>query len=107
MAAIESRWTVGNIVRKARREARLEQEELAKLVGVSRATVSNWERDVHVPSVTHYIAIARITNAQWMLSEIGFNPGSSLTVLNGIEGQLSLTDELAALEHGRYLAAAS
>lgn len=56
------------MIRKARRDAGLEQEDLAKLIGVSRPTLSNWERDVHVPPVDKYQAIALATNADWLLS---------------------------------------
>ena len=54
--------TVGQRIRKARKEAKLTQQELANRVGVIyAATVSDWERDAHQPTARHLAAIARET----------------------------------------------
>lgn len=45
-------WTLGDRLAKARRHVGLEQAEMAKRLGVSRALVSKWERDGTEPSVT-------------------------------------------------------
>src|SRR4051812_19202182 len=37
----------GAKIKKARRDARLTQEQLARQIGVARVTVSNWERNQH------------------------------------------------------------
>ena len=34
---------IGTIIRKARNEAKLSQEQAAEALGVSRQTISNWE----------------------------------------------------------------
>lgn len=42
-------WTVSDRLRKAREFAHLDQAELAERIGISRATVSNYERGVGAP----------------------------------------------------------
>lgn len=37
-------WTIGDRLRKARETAGLEQQELADIIGISRNTVSNYEK---------------------------------------------------------------
>lgn len=44
----------------ARINVGLKQEDVAKLVGVSRTTVSYWETGRHVPIYTHKMALAEI-----------------------------------------------
>jgi transcriptional regulator with XRE-family HTH domain len=43
-------WTVGDRLRKARLHAGLEQTELAREIGISRATISSYEADKTTPS---------------------------------------------------------
>lgn len=38
-------WTLGDRLRKAREFAKLDQDELGQLIGLSRQSVSNYERD--------------------------------------------------------------
>lgn len=42
-------WTFGDRLAKARRHAGMEQGEMAKALGVSRPTISTWERDENQP----------------------------------------------------------
>jgi transcriptional regulator with XRE-family HTH domain len=46
-------WTLGDRLRKAREFAGMEQDELARRIGISRGTVSNYElgRGVRPPKV--------------------------------------------------------
>lgn len=37
----------------------IEQQELARFVGVSSVTVSNWERDIWIPTKDHADQVAR------------------------------------------------
>jgi transcriptional regulator with XRE-family HTH domain len=39
----------GPLIRTARERARLTQEDLARMVGVTPRTIGNWERGAHVP----------------------------------------------------------
>jgi DNA-binding transcriptional regulator YiaG len=42
-------WTLGDRFRKAREFAGFKQEDLAKFLGVSPATISNWETGARLP----------------------------------------------------------
>lgn len=53
--------TVGGRLAKSRLLADLDQEDMAAALGLSRATISKWERDITEPSVSQFIAWARIT----------------------------------------------
>lgn len=59
MAAIE--WSVGDEVRKMRKEAHMEQLELALEVGVSRPLVSKWENGKSEPNVSQFRKIEAVT----------------------------------------------
>lgn len=54
-------------IRTARVRAGLSQQELARLVGVSRTAVSNWESSARVarPSSERLEIICRLTNVSW------------------------------------------
>lgn len=62
-------WTLGDRMRKARVAAGLEQADLAKRVGVSRPTVSQWERGRSEPRATQLLAWADATghHIEWLL----------------------------------------
>lgn len=68
MAATNPRWSVGDEIRKARKDAGLEQSDLAREVGVSRPTISNWENGKGEPTVSQFRCIAIATRAPWLLS---------------------------------------
>lgn len=75
MAIAEPVWTLGDRMWKARKTAGLEQTEVAKLVGVSRALVSRWERDQSDPGTRQLQKFAEITGAplEWLLA-YGYMP---------------------------------
>lgn len=52
--------SLGQNIRKYRKELKLTQEELAKKVGVIQSNVYRWERDIVVPSLE---TIKKIANA--------------------------------------------
>lgn len=54
-------FTLGDSLRKARKSANLDQDQLAARLGVSSKTVSRWERDEHQPPFDMMIRVARIT----------------------------------------------
>ena len=54
-------WTLGDHMWKARKLAGLEQADVAAAVGVSRATISKWERDVGTPNVRQLERFAAAT----------------------------------------------
>lgn len=67
-AGMVPRWSVADRLRKAREVAGLDQAELARLAGISRATVSNAERGAGVPQRATLRAWALVTgvNADWL-----------------------------------------
>lgn len=50
---------LGNMIRKLRTEFEISQTQLAKNLGVSKQSVSNWENDNILPSVDMLARIAR------------------------------------------------
>lgn len=62
-------WTVGDRLRKAREIARLDQQPFADAIGVSRGTVSNYERgsvDHYKPIVLRAWAMATGVPLEWL-----------------------------------------
>lgn len=57
--------TIGERLRKKRRELRLRQKDVATVLGVSPWTVLNWENGIAQPKVQHIPAIRRL---------LGFDP---------------------------------
>ncbi len=68
--AIEMAFTNGELLRKAREDAGLDQRELAVRVGVSRETICRWERDKRDPSARQLKAVERATGANWLWTHI-------------------------------------
>jgi transcriptional regulator with XRE-family HTH domain len=62
-------WTVADRCRKARETAGYEQGELARLMGVSRETVSNYERGRTKPQmiILNAWSLATGVSRQWLL----------------------------------------
>lgn len=44
--------SIGENIRKARKELGMSQDELAEAIGANRVTISKYENDVYLPSVT-------------------------------------------------------
>lgn len=59
----------------ARVGAGLDQRELAKMVGVSRGSISNWERGEAQPSLGNAVAVAQATGVtlEWLAEGVGVN----------------------------------
>ncbi len=49
---------IGTIIRKARNEAKLTQEQAAESLGVSRQTISNWENGKSYPDIISVITMS-------------------------------------------------
>lgn len=65
--------TIGQIIRKLRKERNLTQEELAEQLGVTFQAVSKWENDSGMPDISQVIPLATVFNV-------------STDVLFGIDG---------------------
>lgn len=68
-------WTLGEYMWKARKDAGLDQEQVAKAIGVSRALVGHWENDRSEPSYRRLVKFAELTGfpLDVLLSAIGYN----------------------------------
>lgn len=67
-------WTLGDYMRKARRLAGLDQDDVARGIGVSRALVGHWENDRSEPSYRRLVKFAELTGfpLDVLLSAIGY-----------------------------------
>lgn len=63
-------WTLGERLAKARREAGLEQADMAKEIGLSRVTIGNYETGTTNPQKPTVLLWAAITgvDAGWLLT---------------------------------------
>ena len=52
--------TMGQIIRKLRKERKLTQEELAEQLGVTFQAVSKWENDAGMPDISQVVPIAHV-----------------------------------------------
>ena len=52
--------TMGQIIRRLRRERGMTQEELAELLGVTFQAVSKWENDTGLPDISLVVPLARV-----------------------------------------------
>jgi transcriptional regulator with XRE-family HTH domain len=88
-------WTVGDRLRKARETSGLEQGPFAEKIGVSRGTVSNYERGTtsnYKLIVLRAWALATGVALEWI--ETGVHPSGPTTPPEGPRGA---SDELARL----------
>lgn len=69
VATIETRVTLGDLLKRARRDAGLDQQQLGDAIGVSNATISKWELDKSQPTFANVRAIIEATNSDWLLTE--------------------------------------
>lgn len=51
--------TISKLLRQAREKKGLSQRELAKMVGVSHVTICHYERDNHMPRISHLKRLAQ------------------------------------------------
>lgn len=80
-------WTFGDRLAKARREAGLEQNQIAAVFGVNRSTISHWETDRRLPKKGGQLQLAH----RW--AEL---TGCSLAWLLGVSSEKAC---LVALEY--------
>lgn len=92
-------WTFGDRLAKARRYARMEQGEMALALGVSRPTISTWERDENQPRHLFHIAQqwADLTGVElaWLLGT-DIRTGSFTPLLPGLPPSSTPLPALAA-----------
>jgi len=54
---------LGKRIKEMRKKANMSQEELGKILGVSKVSVCHWEKDVKKPSSKNLIELSKILNA--------------------------------------------
>lgn len=54
--------TMGQIIRRLRKERNLTQDELAEQLGVTFQAISKWENDTGMPDISHIIPLATVFN---------------------------------------------
>ena len=76
---IEMKLTNGELIRKAREDAQLDQRALGLAIGVSRETVCRWETNRRDPSARQLKAIERATGCEWLWDQLSsyLNPLTS------------------------------
>lgn len=87
-----SEQSVGKRIRAAREEREMTQQDVGKLLGISRAAVAQWETDVTSPSLHTIGEVAKILSSrpEWLAFGIGtepkivYKPKDGLTVLNEV-----------------------
>lgn len=52
--------SIGHEIRKKRNSKRMSQSVLAKNLGLSKASVSDWERGVNTPTISNLIKLERL-----------------------------------------------
>lgn len=57
---------LGDLLRRARLDAGLDQKQLGALLGVSGGTISNWELGHSEPTATQLRDLAWHTDAEWL-----------------------------------------
>ena len=80
--------TIGQVIKKLRKEKFLSQEELAEQLNVSPQAISKWETDVSLPDISQVVPIAHFF-------------GISTDILFGTSGESN--DEEIAVAHEKYL----
>lgn len=85
--------TFGEKIQKLRKESGFSQEELSELLGVSRQSVSNWERDNGMPEIEKIVRMSELfhVSTDYLLTE---KPESEQTADSGTEG-LYVSREMA------------
>ena len=96
-----SNLKIGEKIRANRRERALTQEEVANILGVSKAAVSKWENGESYPDITMLPQIARlfsITMDELFAYTLDYKP---LTIVNEYHFGLALDDfDRCILNHG-------
>ncbi|MGX2953351.1 S24 family peptidase [Shewanella sp. JL219SE-S6] len=88
--------TLGTRIRLARKNAKLTQVQLAKKMGVSGPTVSQWESDDFAPKNMLLLAECLRTSTNWLL--YGVQQDNQTKADGSFEGKLSTWDDKTPLD---------
>ncbi|MDO4273143.1 MAG: helix-turn-helix transcriptional regulator [Eubacteriales bacterium] len=87
--------TIGDTIRKFRREKQLTQEEMARRLGVSTPAVNKWENGVSYPDIMLVAPIARllgISTDELLSYEGNLTPAEEQQIIAGIFDKFKTTD---------------
>jgi transcriptional regulator with XRE-family HTH domain len=59
--------TLGEAIRRARKQSGYTQERVADYLGVSKSTVGSWENGIAEPSFLDMVKFVELTDAKWLL----------------------------------------
>lgn len=67
--------SLGDIIAELRKDKGLQQNELAKMLNVTPATISNYERNTYKPDIDNLVKLANIFNCStdYLLCRIRYN----------------------------------
>lgn len=94
----EKQQTAGQRIRAARERLRMKQVELARHVGVTSVSASDWERDVYSPSDENWKKLEEVLGVSRSELEHGFGSSTQDTFNAGVrEGLRRGVDALSQL----------
>lgn len=99
--------TIGEKIKKARKEAGLSQEQLAEKLSVSRSAVAKWESGAGMPDVNNLKVIAQLldVSVDYLLDEdekLSFNETKEAIVLDVFEVTGKCRDKRDAACYSRF-----
>jgi transcriptional regulator with XRE-family HTH domain len=94
----ETQQTPGQRIRAARERLKMKQFELARRVGVSAVSASDWERDVYSPSDENWAKIGEVLGVPRAELEHGYGISTQDTFNAGVrEGLRRAVDAIGRL----------
>ena len=84
--------TMGQIIRRLRKERNLTQEELAEQLGVTFQAVSKWENDSGMPDISQVVPIANVfgVSTDVLFGTVGLNDNEEvIKIINDAQALLS------------------
>ncbi|PPC64167.1 LexA family transcriptional repressor [Pantoea sp. ICBG 1758] len=78
--------TVGSRIRFRRRQLKLTQKDVAEYLGISASAVTQWERDVTVPSGENLLRLSQVLSCspEWIVSGGGEIESSAKAVISSV-----------------------
>ena len=83
--------TMGQIIRRLRKERNLTQEELAEQLGVTFQAVSKWENDSGMPDISQVVPIANVfgVSTDVLFGTVGLNDNEEvIKIINDAQALL-------------------
>ena len=65
---IHEQFSLGYQIKKARQLRHFTQDKLAKIMNVSRLSISHWEHDIHFPTGEHLLNLSIVLDYEFIIS---------------------------------------